>query len=240
MRSFWTSLLPIGLPRRAARGLALGASLLLAGCSQSCPPSKCPTATTNLRALDDSTVTWTFRGQPAESATGFVAQSPSGADCAFEFNKGWIFPGFGDGGAETVDSGFSDLICAGGGSGHFDFVLSKLGDPRAWSVGTFPLTAAGGSAASDLGSGSCPVAYLNGMTMTVTVETATGGAAPYPKLVTDDFERTFRLSFDSSSVTPTMSDGLPCDYPLTAQVSLHLTQTAADYVYDPNAPCICE
>ncbi len=102
------------------------------------------------------------------------------------------------------------------------------------------MTAAGDSVASDYGSGNCSVAYWNGMTMTVMVETATGGAAPYPKLVTDDFERTFRLSFDSSTATPTMSDGLACDYPLTAQVSLHLTQTAADYVYDPNAPCICE
>jgi hypothetical protein len=86
----------------------------------------------------------------------------------------------------------------------------------------------------------CDVASLNGMAIAITVETATGGAAPYPQLVTDDFERTFRLAFDTSTVPATTNDGVPCDFPLSAQVSLHLTQTAADYVYDPNAPCSCE
>ena len=73
--------------------------------------------------------------------------------------------------------------------------------------------------------------------MTVTVETATGGPAPYPKMVTDDFVRTFRLDFDTATAT---SAGQPCDLPVTGKVSLHLTQTAADYVYDPDAPCLCE
>ena len=77
--------------------------------------------------------------------------------------------------------------------------------------------------------------------LTVVVENATGTAAPYPTLVTDDFVRTFRLEFDTSSVTPRMSGtGKACDFPVTEQVSLHLTQTAADYVYDPHAMCVCE
>jgi hypothetical protein len=58
--------------------------------------------------------------------------------------------------------------------------------------------------------------------------------------VTDDFVRTFRLDFDTSSVPATNGVGEPCDLSLSAQVSLHLTQTAADYVYDADAPCICE
>ena len=193
---------------------------------------------------------WTFQGAPPEAATSILAQyPPSGADCSFEFTKGSIFLAGGDAGAETLVQGFFDLNCAGDGSGLFDFVVSKLGDTRSWSVGTFTLTAANGSAGSDYFSytatagpvlGDCTVANLNGLVMTVTVETATGGAAPYPQLVTADFERTFRLSFDSSTVTPTMNGGGACDYPVTAQVSLHLTQTAADYVYDPNAPCSCD
>lgn len=72
------------------------------------------------------------------------------------------------------------------------------------------------------------------------VETARGSAAPYPQMVTDDFERTFRLELDTATATPTMSTGEACDFPVTEKVSLHLTQTAADYVYDPQAPCICE
>ena len=77
------------------------------------------------------------------------------------------------------------------------------------------------------------------MVVTVVVDTATGTAAPFPKLVTDDFVRTFRLEFDTSTVTPTTHEGGVCNYPVTGRVSLHLTQTAADYAYDPNARCIC-
>jgi hypothetical protein len=77
------------------------------------------------------------------------------------------------------------------------------------------------------------------MIITVTVETATGGAAPYPKMVSDDFERTFRLELDTATATPTANQ-VACDFPVRTRVSLHLTQTAADYVYDPDAPCLCE
>jgi hypothetical protein len=87
----------------------------------------------------------------------------------------------------------------------------------------------------------CNVAtYLEGIVLTVTVDAATGGPAPYPKLVTDDFVRSFRLDFDTSSVQATNGAGVPCDFALAAQVSLHLTQTAADYVYAADAPCVCE
>ena len=45
---------------------------------------------------------------------------------------------------------------------------------------------------------------------------------------------------DTSTATSTTSGGEPCDIPFVGQVSLHLTQTAADYVYDADARCICE
>jgi hypothetical protein len=234
----------------AARVLALGVSLLLAGCSSPiCASAKCPTATFDVRALDDSTVTWTLQGLAGEATSAVVPQPPAGGDCSFQFTKGSIYSPRGDAGAEPLIQGFFVLVCTDGDRGMFDFVVSQLGDPRLWSVGTFTLAGANGSVGSDYSpfpatagavASGCTVATLNGLVMTVTVETATGGAAPYPKLVTDDFERTFRFSFDTSTVTPTTSVGGPCDYPLTAQVSLHLTQTAADYVYDPNARCICE
>ena len=83
-------------------------------------------------------------------------------------------------------------------------------------------------------------ADIDGVVMTVTVETATGSRAPYPQLVTSDFVRTFRLDFDTSTATVTRDGDGPCAPPIAAQVSLHLTQTAADYVYDPNALCNCE
>jgi len=88
----------------------------------------------------------------------------------------------------------------------------------------------------------CPVANLNGVVMTITVASATGGRAPYPKGVTDDFSRDLRVDFDTASVVPTTSwtPPAPCTAAVTVQASLHLVQTAADYVYDPNASCPCE
>jgi hypothetical protein len=52
--------------------------------------------------------------------------------------------------------------------------------------------------------------------------------------------RTFRLEFDTSTVPAINGNNEPCHVPFVAQVSAHLTQTAADYVYDPNAQCFCE
>jgi hypothetical protein len=78
------------------------------------------------------------------------------------------------------------------------------------------------------------------MELSLTVAIATGGPAPFPYVVTDDFARTFRLDFDTSTVTPTRASGETCGVSLSAQVSVQLTQIAADYNVRPNAPCLCE
>ena len=196
-----------------------------------------------MRALEDSTVTWTFTGSPSQTTTGLVSgYPPSGTDCTFIFHKGLI-TGRGDAGGENLIEGFSSLACSGGGMGVFDFVFSKLGDFRDWSMGSHTIVATKQNFGVDFSGSSgtgCNVASFDGMVLTFTVETATGGSAPYPQLVTDDFVRTFRLDFDTSSVMPTDNRGGPCSFPVTAQVALHLTQTASDYIYDPKAMCICE
>ena len=74
------------------------------------------------------------------------------------------------------------------------------------------------------------------MSVKVDVEVATGSAAPIPKLVTDDFVRTFRVEFDTSGATARTLQGEVCDFPVSEKASLHLTQTAADYTYDANPP----
>jgi len=183
-----------------------------------------------------------------QMTAGFVPYPPSDDRCSFTFNKGSISRSVSDGGADRLSQGWFDLVCGGGGHGHFDVVASHLGDPRTWSVGTFQVVAEANAVGTDyfpslatngaVATG-CTTASLTGMVLTITVETAVGGAAPYPKLVTDEFERTFRIEFDTATATPSTSSG-PCDFAVTANVSLHLTQSAADYVYDPNAPCVCE
>ena len=61
-----------------------------------------------------------------------------------------------------------------------------------------------------------------------------------PKVVTDNFVRTFRIEFDTSSVDCARSDGVACDLGVTMQAALQFTQTCVDCVYDPDALRICE
>jgi hypothetical protein len=217
------------------------------GCSSSkCTATSCPTSHYGVRALDDSSVVWTFRGVPPQMATGFVPSPPPDDRCSFTFNSGQIDRAASDGGANLLNEGWFDLVCGGGGHGPFDVVARVLGDPRAWSTGTFQIVAGAtalgtdyqGIGAAPIASG-CTTADLPGLVVSVTVETAVGGAAPFPKLVTDDYQRTFRVDFDTATGTATTSAG-PCDFAVTTRASLHLAQTAADYVFDPAALCPCE
>ena len=225
-------------------GLAAAASGFAAGCEARCPTQSCPTSHVDVHALDDSTVTWTFRDAPPEMATGFVPDPPSGSDCSFSFMKGSVDPGAAvssaEAGADRVYPGSVIVSCAGGGRGEFEFIITPPGDLREWSTGTFTLVAGGGGTREiDPPASGCQVGYLNGLTMTVTVEEAVGGSAPFPKLVTSDFLRTFRLDLDTSTLMPKGPTGEACDFPLTGQLSLHLTQTAADYIADPYQQCLC-
>jgi hypothetical protein len=199
-----------------------------------------------VRSLDDSTVTWSSPGGPSQTTTGFVSSyPPTGTDCSFAFTQGRIYSPAGDVSADQLLPGYFDVRCGGGGNGGFDFVFWQLGDYRDLSAGTFTMVAPTGNFAMDffgpVPAYSCTGAVdVRGLVLTVTVETATGHGAMYPQLVTGDFVRTFHLDFDTSTATATTSGGQACDFPVVGQVSLHLTQTAADYVYDPNASCGCD
>ena len=233
MRRGWRQLL----------GILAIAGLVPAGCTSTstCGKGPCPTATFNLRALDDSTVTWTFSQLPAQTSTGFVTGEPSVGQCRFDY-QGVVFQS----GVELAAPGPQALACNGESQQLFDYLGFDLGDPRAWSVGSFTLLnracptecSSCNPAAGPTGK-PCLNAVLDSVNVKVVVETAIGGAAPRPKLVTDDFVRTFRLELDTSAATARTSTGEVCDYPVTEKVSLHLTQTAADYVYDAEARCPC-
>ena len=230
----------------AATVFATLAVLPDAGCSRTTcggPPGSCPDASFNLRALDDSTVAWMFQGAAHQTGARLVpAPAPTGA-CSYTFDKGKIYP-LGDAGAATLFGGWFSLRCNGGDAGTFDLSISSLGDFRDWSPGTFTIAPAALDFGIDsFGSGaSCTSAGYPGILLTITVEAATGGAAPYPKIVPDDFVRTFRLDFDTSGIAPTKYGGSDsCAFPVVVgPVSLHLTQTAADYSYHPTAPCACD
>src|SRR5262245_9305109 len=176
----------------------------------------CPGATYDLRALDDSSVTWTFRDMPAVTTTGFAPAPPPDDRCSFSFEKA-RYIGSLDAGGELWWQGYIYVRCGGGGHGVFDIDVTGLGDLRDWRVGTRSITAFDGdvtvlyqpdtatngpaaAAATD-----CNVASLGGLVSAVTVETATGSGAPFPDLVSGDYRRVFRLDLDTSTVAPTLT-----------------------------------
>ncbi len=230
----------------ALAGIVVAGGLLVTGCS-SAPCGICPLATYDLQPLNDGAVTWSFPGSAPETI-GVAPGQTANSDCAFENASGKIFPA-GDGGADFVQ-GYFALRCVGAGLGAFNFFVNSLGDFRMWEVGTFTMAAAPEGVGLDYFPGAprqvaagpppcSPAAWFDGIVLTVTVEAAAGGSAPYPELVTADFLRTFRLDFDTSTVQPRGNDGAACALPFVAQVALHLTQTAHDYGYNPDAACDC-
>ncbi len=216
---------------------------LVAGCHSSggCGGT-CPTATFDLGALDDSTVTWSVAGATPQTITGLVSSPPSAGECSFRYGKGEIFASSGAN-PDRVIAGFVNIQCESPGGGGFDMSIRDPSDFRNWQAGGSQTPAARGSVIADVGSSAglgCNGLYFDGMELIVAVDSATGGPVPFPKVVTDDFARTFRLDFDTSTVTPANSRGETCAVSVSAQVSVHLTQTAADYVVSPDAPCGCE
>jgi len=225
-------------------GIVSAAGLFAAaGCSSS-PGSCgiCPTASFDLHALYDSTVTWSIAGEPPQTIAGLVPYPPSAGQCSFRYSKGYII-NYSSATRENLIPGVVNIQCDSVGGGGFDMGVRDPGDFRGWQASSWQMAAANGSVIADVGpSGGlgCNGLYFDGMELTVTVETAAGGPAPFPQVVTDDFARTFRLDFDTSTVTPANSRGEACSVPISAQVSVHLTQAAADYVANPNASCGCE
>ena len=233
-----------GVSRVAAAliGITSAAGLYAAGCSSS-PGScgKCPTASFDLHSLADSTVTWSVAGEPSQTISGLVPYPPAAGQCSFRYTKGWIID-YADP-KERVIPGFVNLQCDSVGGGGFDMGIQDPGDFRTWQAGSWQMAAAGGSVIADIGvSGGLPCngLYFDGMELSATIETATGSPARFPGVVTNDFVRTFRLDFDTSTVTPANSGGQTCNFSVSAQVSVHLTQTAADYLVNPDASCGCE
>ena len=232
-------------------GLATIAALLAAGCetpsSRRCDPLPCPYATFDLHARSDSMMAWTYRdlNLPPQQTTGFVPAPPTGFDCAIELSQSRVSR-FGAGGADKVDLGAITLTCAAGPYAPFDLTIS-LGDIRDWPAGTSTLVAPPGSITNNFGGSNCGGVRYDGLALNVTVETASGGSAPFPQLVTDDYARVFRVDFDTASVTPQAgvaagpygNDKTCDDFPMTGAVSLHLAQTRADYAAYPDAVCQC-
>lgn len=129
-------------------------------------------------------------------------------------------------------------------NGYVFISLAGLGDPRSWPIGVRTLSNASlNLAEAGLVMETCQAAptargctpcrqSLANVTLTITVDKASGGAAPYPNLVSADYGRTYRIELDAAL------GASPSDCPVSvSKLSLSLAQTAADYVYEPHGVC---
>jgi hypothetical protein len=122
------------------------------------------------------------------------------------------------------------------GKSHIGFLLSDLGDPRTWpETQTLPgpCLPRSGITASEDGGAFCSESSVCGATITITTEKSVGGAAPAPRLVTADYERTFRIDVDATHANLTT-----CDASTSFSAQLWITQTASDWAaHDCTVSC---
>lgn len=132
------------------------------------------------------------------------------------------------------------LVSAEVGGARWQLRL-PLGDLRERGVGTFPLAAEGDTLSAEL-EGICGNAVCSAfgpVEATLTVELAAGEGAPWPDIVTDDYVRRYRLSYDSSSVLSgaTSSQGCEACGVLAIAFDLSFEHTSGDYGLVDDGSC---
>ncbi len=205
-----------------------------------CPTTGCPRATGHSRILS-GTLTRSIAGEPPRTLSLLASPAPTNADvCSVSGLDVQVFQN------EFVNGTGPIVNCPIGAdtTGFLDVLLTRLGDLRELAAGSRTL------AAGDLGvlSEICVPAGDRGCTLsaiplgdtkaTVTVEEAVGGKAAYPKLVTADYKRVLRVEIDTGVRSSSSSAGAGPS--VATKLTLRLEQTAADWKYEPNAPCMCE
>jgi hypothetical protein len=223
--------------------VALGAlSAVLAGCTRSSgecspPAGGCPRSTFTTQMTSG---TLAYKVGSATSATSVpVSQAaPSDSTCTALNLDGEVFKD------EFVNTIGPTVRCETP-TGYVYLALEKLGDPRAWPVGTRTLR--GAEAGLVLEVADCPKdapcfpckAGVADASVTVVVEEAAGAAAPYPRMVTADYRRTYRIEVDTGPRST--ANGVSTCSGVAVALSLHLEQTAARYVDNPHGECTpCE
>lgn len=204
-----------------------------------CPQTGCPSAGGNTRMLSGTITRATGASAPITQTV--TTSSDSNAVCTISGLQVQVFRD------EFVNGTGPMLSCSGGGveGGFHQLGLTKLGDPREWTKGVRTLRGDEAGLYLEIcepGAGrGCTLckAKTDDVTVTVTVEEASGGKAAYPTLVTPDYKRVWRVDLDVATrpTVPVSGGGCPT---VSSKVSLRFEQTAADWKYDPHGPCICE
>jgi len=217
--------------RRAILGTAMAG---LACCSKApeCGGT-CPQATAKLELTGGTVIIGSVAG--TESTLVMVPETEkrvASGTCVLTRSTSDVLP-------DNTVNGFLYLICnpATYEMGTFIFAGSIV-DPRALRLSdTIQFATAWGS---------CAAGDPNnlGTFATLTVTEAVGGIAPYPTMVTPDYRRVYSVDLDTGPAD--CSNGsVPAGCPICSkvgrmQVHLALEQTAADFQYMENGPCMCE
>jgi len=137
-------------------------------------------------------------------------------------------------------NGIGPTVGCSAGSASISLNLHGLADSRTLVAGTHLVDPAVAKltveVSQHIGSGPCRMDLTTG-NVTVDVQTASGGAAPYPALVTNDYVRRFAVHVEALSAKEVFGTGC---VPASVTLDMTLEQTATDAVYDPTTPCICE
>lgn len=231
-----------GLSRRLVAVLAglAGLSISILGCDLgesrtgecSPPPGGCQRSTFTTEMPRGEI---TFRLRSGESITSETLKDTGGNaavdGCIIDGLAGEIMSD------ETVISLGPSIHCNVPG-GYLYVGLHPLTDIRRWPLGRHPVPATDALAIelcdrpgrTGRGCTFCRPT-LGGVLVTVVVEEAAGGPAPYPEMVTPDYRRRYRIEVETGALSADECDGM------TISLSLDLQQTAAGYVNDPHGQC---
>lgn len=229
------------LTRLAALSGLVGAGIAIHGCSLeesrtgSCspPPEGCPRSTFTT-PMTEGVITFSARSpEPSRSVTLQVSDgnAPAEGRCSINGLTGEIASD------ERVITIGPYVFCTFP-DGYLYVSLHPLSDLRNWPVGTHAVR---GSEAmlielcdrpgrTDRGCTMCRP-KLDDAFVTVVIEEAEGGPAPYPDMVTPNYRRHYRIEVDTGALSADECEGL------NVSLALRFEQTAAQFVNDPHGEC---
>jgi hypothetical protein len=183
--------------------------------------------------LISGSITWQAGGFGMPAAPLAYSESAAVGTCALGGLQAEMLPD------NTVNAVGPNIQCDLGGGSLYASVLG-LDDPRPFVLGNTSLSAAQAGLVIEFcepqrGAG-CRLCRPNvqGVSVKLVVDEATGGAAPYPTMVTAHYRRNYQIQVDTGAMTDTACGTI------AVSVTVQLQQTNADIAYDPNGPCICD
>lgn len=193
-------------------------------------PATCERATLTSRLVAGQ-LTFATGSEPPETRTlsynEFASAAPD--SCSVTYLKAEIF-------RDEFVNGVGPAASCEFGSGYLYVNLHAVGDPRALSAGFHTLAPLRENGFVEVLRPGCLSKGGDGV-FTVDVGNATGGVAPYPRLVTGDYARDFTMHVEA--VADAMFLGTDCP-PTSIVLDLSLTQATSDAVFEPMAQCPCE